>query len=140
MNEKRVKWIFRLSFLLLSFLTIYIFLKLAPIWLPLVLLLKTFILPFIVSIFITYLLHPIIEKLNHRGVPKSLAILLIYLLFFGGIGAAIYKGIPVILAQLRDLAESFPEFSKTYRGWLTEIETGTSQLPAFVHGQLDEFS
>ncbi|MEH7223147.1 AI-2E family transporter [Bacillus sp. JJ1566] len=138
MNENRVKWIFRLSLSLLAFLTIYIFLKLAPIWLPIVSLLKTFLIPFIISVFITYLLHPIIEKLSHQGVPKTLAILLIYFLFFGGIGIAIYKGIPMILAQLRDLAESFPEFSKTYRVWLQEIETGTSKLPAFVHGQLDE--
>ncbi|RFB17627.1 AI-2E family transporter [Bacillus sp. HNG] len=138
MNENRVKWIFRISLLLIAFLTIYIFLKLAPIWLPIVSLLKTFLIPFIISVFITYLLHPIIDKLNHRGLPKSLAILLIYFLFFGGIGIGIYKGIPVILGQLRDLAESFPEFSKTYRGWLKEIESGTSQLPAFVHAQLDD--
>lgn len=138
MNENRVKWIFRLSLLLLAFLTIYIFLKLAPIWLPIVSLIKTFLIPFIISVFITYLLHPIIEKLSNRGLPKSFAILLIYFFFFGGVGIALYKGIPMILAQLRDLAESFPEFSKTYRGWLVEIETGTSKLPAFVHGQLDD--
>ncbi|MEH7379844.1 AI-2E family transporter [Bacillus sp. JJ1533] len=138
MNENRVKWIFRLSLSLLAFLTIYIFLKLAPIWLPIVSLLKTFLIPFIISVFITYLLHPIIEKLSYRGVPKTLAILLIYFVFFGGIGIALYKGIPVILAQLKDLAESIPEFSKTYRVWLIEIESGTSKLPAFVHGQLDD--
>lgn len=138
MNEKRVKWIFRLSLSLLAFLTIFIFLKLAPIWLPILSIIKTFLIPFVISIFITYLLHPIIEKISNRGVPRSLAILLIYLLFFGGLGIGIYKGIPVILAQLKDLAESFPEFSKTYKVWLKEIESGTSKLPAFVHGQLDD--
>nr|WP_304217426.1 AI-2E family transporter [Fredinandcohnia onubensis] len=138
MSENRIKWIFRISLLLLAFLTIYVFLKLAPVWLPIVLLLKTFLVPFVISIFVAYLLHPIIEKISNRGVPRSLAILLIYFVFFGGVGFGIYKGIPVILAQLKDLAESFPEFSKTYRVWLKEIESGSSQLPAFVHSQLDD--
>lgn len=138
MSESRVKWIYRLSFLLLAFLTIFVFLKLSPIWFPILSIVKTFLIPFVISVFITYLLHPLIEKISNRGVPRTIAILLIYLLFFGGLGYGLYKGIPAILAQLKDLAESFPEFSKTYRVWLKEIETGTSKLPPFIHGQLDE--
>ncbi|WP_449537079.1 AI-2E family transporter [Ferdinandcohnia sp. Marseille-Q9671] len=138
MHENRMKWIFRISLLLLTFLTLFVFLKLAPIWLPVVHVLKTFLFPFVISIFITYLLHPVIEKIHHQGLPRSLAILFIYLLFFGGLGFGLYKGIPVILQQLKDLAESFPEFSETYRAWLIQIESGTSNLPPFVHSQLDE--
>ncbi|MFT4412741.1 AI-2E family transporter [Fredinandcohnia humi] len=138
MNESNIKWIFRFALLLLAFLTIFVFLKLAPIWIPILMVIKTFLLPFLISIFITYLLHPFIEKIHHRGIPRSLAILFIYLLFFGGIGFGLYKGIPVIVEQVKDLAESIPQFSNTYRVWLVEIESGTSHLPAFVHGQLDD--
>lgn len=138
MKEFQLKWILRFSLLLIIFLTLYVFLKLGAIWLPILTILKTFLVPFLISIFITYLLHPLIEKIHHRGIPRSIAILLIYLLFFGGLGFGLYKGIPVIIEQLKDLAGSFPQFYETYRNWLTEFESRTSNLPAFMHGQLDE--
>ena len=39
--------------------------------------------------------------------PRTLAILLIYILFFGGIGYGIYKGTPVVIKQLQEINEQF---------------------------------
>ncbi|MCH1627406.1 AI-2E family transporter [Ferdinandcohnia quinoae] len=139
MKDIKVKWIYRFLIMLLAFLSILVFMKLAPIWLPVVKILKTFLLPFIISIFITYLLLPIVERINNRGVPRTIAILLIYLIFFGGIGFGIYRGIPIVIHQLKDLADSFPQFVNTYRGWLHEVETRTANLPVGIHERIEDF-
>jgi predicted PurR-regulated permease PerM len=138
LNEIQLKWIFRLAVLLLGSLTIYLLMKLTPLWLPVLTILMTFLIPFFISIFITYLLHPLIEKIHYHGLPRPVAILLIYILFFGGIGFGIYRGIPTVIGQLRDLAESSPELLDSYRLWLAEIQKSTSNLPNGLHERIEE--
>lgn len=41
---------------------------------------------FFIAAFITYLLHPLIEKTHDKGVPRPLAILLIYIIFLEELG------------------------------------------------------
>lgn len=66
----------------------------------------------------TYLLHPIVEKLHQTGMHRGLAALGIYLLFFGGVGYGLYKGIPAFIHQLNDLVDHAPEFAEQYRSLL----------------------
>jgi predicted PurR-regulated permease PerM len=86
-------------------------------------------LPFIIAGFITYLLHPIVEKLHQKGFNRGLAICLIYCLFFGGVGYSLYKGIPAFIAQLKDLSESAPFLAEQYRGWIKTIQSHTAEWP-----------
>ena len=110
----RVKWFYRIGFLLLLMIVLFVFIKLQPIWLPLIKMLVTILLPFIIAGFITYLLHPIVEKIHEAGLHRGLAVFIIYFLFFGGIGLAVYKGLPEIIRQLKDLSESVPTIAKQY--------------------------
>ncbi len=112
--------------------------KLSPIWLPFLSIINTVLIPFLISIFITYLLHPLVEKIHARGLPRPVAILIIYLLFFGGLAYGVYRAMPVLITQLRDLAESVPELINTYRIWLQQIEYTTSHLPSGLHARIDE--
>ena len=66
-----------------------------------------------------------------------MAILLIYILFFGGLGYAIYKGIPVIIHQLKDLAENAPLYTKQYQRWLDYIQQQTSTWPDGIQQELE---
>lgn len=134
----RVKWSYRLAFLLLLFIVIYVFIKLKPVWYPVLHIIFTLLIPFAVGAFITYLLHPVIDNLHSRGMPRGLAIFIIYSLFFGGIGFAIYKGIPTIVGQLRDLSENAPVFTEYYRNLLDSIQNETSRWPPAVREQIDE--
>ena len=84
-----------------------------------------------------YLLHPFVEKTHETGLPRPIAILIIYLLFFGGIGFGLYKGIPVITAQLKELADNFPDVANTYRGWIQDIHSSTSRWPDGVHERIE---
>ena len=138
MNESSIKWLLRFGVLLLFFLALFVFLKLAPIWVPIVHVIKIVLLPFLISSFITYLLHPLVEKIHYQGLPRSMAILIIYILFFGGMGFGIYRGIPIVITQLRELVENFPLVLETYREWLTNIQNKASYLPSGLNARIEE--
>jgi predicted PurR-regulated permease PerM len=136
--ENQKKWLLRLGTLLLVMVILYVFMKLSPLWQPVLRIIFTISIPFFISIFITYLLHPVVEYTHNRGMPRPIAILLIYLLFFSGIGLTLYKGIPVIIEQLRDLSENFPLLAETYSGWIKQIHTSTSRWPDGIHDKVDQ--
>lgn len=98
---------------------------------------KAIFIPFLISGFITYLLHPVIEKLHRTGVPRSISILIIYFLFFGIIGYGFYRGVPVLVNQLRDLSENIPQFSSTYNKWMDSVHDQTNQWPDGIHERID---
>lgn len=87
--------------------------------------------------FIAYLLHPIVEQLHEQYMPRWLAISLIYLLFFGGVGYAIFKMYPIFLKQWKDLLSNVPQFVDTYRKWINDIYESTSYLPEAIHDRMD---
>lgn len=138
MLDIRMKWFYRFGFLLLLLISLYVFLKIRFVWLPIVRIMMIIILPFLVGGFITYLLHPIVEKLHEKGLHRGFAIFLIYFLFFGGIAFALYKGIPAFIAQLRDLAESAPFLAEQYRSWITTLQSHTREWPNGLQEQLNE--
>lgn len=129
MMKKSVIWFYRLGFLLLLFIVVFLFFKIKPIWLPVLAILYKLLIPFILAAFISYLLHPVVEKLHKKGLHRSVSILLIYVVFFGGLGLAIYRGIPVVIRELEELMDSTPYFAEQYKGVLQVIEEKTTNWP-----------
>jgi predicted PurR-regulated permease PerM len=134
----RMKWYWRIGFVLLILIAIYVFLKIRFVWLPILRVAGVIILPFLIAGFITYLLHPIVEKLHQKGLHRGLAIILIYVLFFGGIGFALYKGIPAFIDQMRDLSENAPVFAEQYRSWIDTIQANTRTWPDGLQGRMND--
>ncbi|MFL6556945.1 MAG: AI-2E family transporter, partial [Bacillus sp. (in: firmicutes)] len=135
--EIRMKWYYRIGFILLLLIAIYVFLKIRFVWLPIFRVAAIIIFPFAIGGFITYLLHPIVEKLHQKGLHRGLAIFLIYILFFGGIGIGVYKGVPAIIDQLKDLSESAPVLAEQYRGWLGTLQSQTREWPDGLQSRID---
>ncbi|WP_110926980.1 AI-2E family transporter [Bacillus massiliglaciei] len=133
----RLKWFYRLGFLLLLFFVLLIFWKLKPIWLPILAVAATVLGPFLIAAFISYLLHPVVEFLHHRGWNRGLSIALIYLLFFGAAGFGLYKGIPAIMAQGNELAKSLPDLAERYKEWMKSLDHHTSRWPFGIHERLE---
>ncbi|WP_033828333.1 AI-2E family transporter [Bacillus andreraoultii] len=133
----KVKWFYRLGFLLLLFVVLFIFIKLAPMWEPVVQIFITVLLPFIIAGFIAYLLYPLVDKLHKNGLQRWLSVFLVYVLFFGGIGYAVYKGIPIFIKQLKDLSENVPMLIDQYEMWANYIEKKTKTWPLGIHEQID---
>ncbi|EKN69891.1 hypothetical protein BABA_07641 [Neobacillus bataviensis LMG 21833] len=134
----RMKWYYRIGFLLLLLIAIFVFLKIRVLWMPIVRMAAIILLPFVIGGFITYLLHPIVEKLHEKGLHRGLAIICIYFIFFGGIGFGLYKGIPAIIDQLKDLSESAPAFAEQYRGWINELQSHTRAWPDGLQTRMNE--
>ncbi len=133
-----VKWLFRLSLIFVLLLVLYVIYLMKAVWLPVLSVISIALLPFILGAFFAYLLHPVVEKLHESGLHRAYAILLIYTLFFGGLGYGIYRGIPLLIHQLRDLAENAPLFTEQYKSWLYFIQKQTSTWPISIQDQLFE--
>ncbi|MDP4164359.1 MAG: AI-2E family transporter [Bacillota bacterium] len=135
--EIHMKWYYRIGFMLLLLVTVYVFLKMRFVWLPIIQIAFIILIPFIISGFITYLLHPIIERMHAKGLHRGLAIFLIYILFFGGLGYGFYKGIPALLNQLRELSNNAPFLAEQYRGWIETIQNHTEAWPDGLQGKMN---
>lgn len=134
----RMKWYYRIGFSLLLLIVIYVFLKIRFVWLPVVKVAIIISLPFVISGFITYLLHPIVEKLHEKGLHRGIAILLIYVIFFGGLGFTLYKGIPAVIDQIKDLSESAPVFAEQYRDWIRTLQSHTREWPDGLQTRIND--
>ncbi|MEG9296916.1 AI-2E family transporter [Mangrovibacillus sp. Mu-81] len=132
------KWLYRLSIGLLCAVFLYILFLLKPVWHPVLDILLLSLLPFLIGGFIAYLLHPLVEKIHQAGIHRGIAIMLIYILFFGGLGYGLYKGTPIIIHQLRDLSENAPLFTSQYQKWLHYIQSETSTWPDGIQTQLED--
>lgn len=81
MGEQQWQSFFRIGKWLLVTVIVYLIVRMKSVWWPVIDFVATVLTPFLLAAFITYLLHPLVEYLHGKGVPRALAILLIYLLF-----------------------------------------------------------
>ncbi|GGB49468.1 AI-2E family transporter [Fictibacillus barbaricus] len=138
-RDNRMKWVYRLSLSLLLFLCLFLLMKLYPLYEPLWNALKGVFLPFFLSALITYLLHPLVEYVHDKGLPRFVAILSIYFLFFGGLGYAAVKGFPYFVVQMKQLLENVPALAADYKELLYKVDKGTSALPYSVHSKIENY-
>ncbi|WP_020153905.1 AI-2E family transporter [Caldibacillus debilis] len=134
----KMKWFYRLAFLLLLFIVLFVFFKLQPFWHPVLTTVLKALFPFAVAAFIAYLLYPLIRYLQKNGLPKALSVLIIYLLFFGGAGVAIYKGLPALLDQLKELSANAPYVMEQYENWVSVVERNTKTWPDGFKEEIDQ--
>ncbi|HLR61077.1 MAG TPA: AI-2E family transporter [Lentibacillus sp.] len=136
-DNKPLNFLFWIITGIFSFLFIYLLVKLFPVYDAVFSFLWHLLLPFLISVLIAYLLYPVIQKMHKHGLPKSLAILLIYMLFFGGAGYLGYRIYPVVIEQTRDLQEQLPQLIEMYRDFIYSLYEYTSFLPETVHDRMD---
>src|SRR5699024_9699450 len=122
---------------IIIFLFIYLLTKLFPAYGMVLSFLWTLFAPFVIAAFIAYLLHPMVEKMHEQRVPKALAILSIYVVFFGVIGFGVYRFYPVIVHELRDLSDQLPQLMEMYGDIVYKVYEYTSFLPETVHDKMD---
>lgn len=126
-----------IAIILIIFL-IYLLIKLYPIYKILFLFIGRLLAPFIIASFISYLLYPIILKLNQLKISKGFAVIIIYVLFFSIITFIFYKSFPVFVHQLQDLSEQLPHFMVMYEDVIYSLYESTSFLPEMVHLKMDD--
>lgn len=134
-----VEWLVRLTIVLLLFLCCYLLIKLAPLWQPILEVFFSVLIPFAIAALFTYLLLPVVESLHRRHVPRPIAILLIYVIFFGVLGYGIVKGVPYLIDQLKALMKQIPDFVRMYQNGIQQFYHQTSNLPETVHDHFRGF-
>ncbi|WP_231378682.1 MULTISPECIES: AI-2E family transporter [Virgibacillus] len=120
------------------FLFLYLMIKLFPFYHTVFLFLWHLFAPFLIACLIAYLLYPIVNQLHYYNIPKGIAVLLIYILFFGGTAYLIYRVYPMIVYQVRELNDQFPQFIKMYEQLVYQMYEYTSFLPETVHDKFDQ--
>ncbi len=138
-KDIRMKWVYRLALSLLLFLCLFLLMKLYPLYEPLWSAIKGVFLPFFLAALITYLLHPVVEYVHEKGLPRFVAILSIYILFFGGISFAAVKGFPYFIVQMKQLLVNVPVLAEDYKELLYKVDRGTSALPYSVHSKIENY-
>ncbi|MED4907431.1 AI-2E family transporter [Brevibacillus centrosporus] len=98
-------------------------------------LLEEVLVPVLVGLIIAYLLHPIVQLLERRRVPRLMAVLLIYGSFVLIIAIAVVNAIPIFTKQLVELSDDLPRLSEWYYKWMSEWEAHKYFLPDSIsHG------
>lgn len=122
----------------LGLLIIYILLQILPYLAPAGRVLKAVLFPVFIALIIAYLVTPLVEMLMKLGLNRLISILLIYILFFGGLGFLFWYGAPVFIEQLKELLEEWPRIQLTLYEWGGELRRHMERLPLGIHQGIDD--
>lgn len=92
MKKRPIEFLIYAAGVLLVLASLLILVQLDELWMPIFLLLKAVLIPLLIAIFISYLLYPIVERLHKRGLPRTVSLLLIYVLFLAALVWLCIKG------------------------------------------------
>ena len=84
-----------------------------------------------VALIFSSALSPWVSSMEHRGIPRSLGILLIYLSMLGIVSLAIVLLIPPLVNEYNQLALRFPEYSQRIIQSLNEVSPGIDIFQEF---------
>ncbi|MFH1582286.1 MAG: AI-2E family transporter [bacterium] len=73
-------------------------------------LIKDILIWFIFALIISVLFNPAIKFLQKFRIPRVLAVILIYIGFFGILGLAIYWTIPMFIGEIQQFSQFFPQY------------------------------
>ena len=102
------RFVIFLTVLLLIGLNILVFNKVSFIFTPIVVLIQTVVLPIILSAILYYLLVPIVDFFERKGVKRIYSIIVLYLIIIGVLTILIVLVIPLLRDQIMRLIVSFP--------------------------------
>ncbi len=123
LNNKFV--LFLLGLLLLG-LNIMVLTKISFIFTPVIVLLKTLLLPVILAGIVYYLMNPIVDYLDKKGVKRVYSIILLFLVVAGLITVLLVAVIPFLNNQVTGLVQNLPKYFEQLRDNFDQImESGS---------------
>lgn len=110
-----------LIYIILSSIAIFFLMQLNPMFSVIFNFIKAVLGPFIIAMIISYVLHPIVTTLHIRRVPRTIAVLLIYAVFFTVLGVILMNLIPMVIEQIDELNKHLPEMTLRAQGLVVDI-------------------
>ncbi|MFF2480483.1 AI-2E family transporter [Paenibacillus sp. NPDC058071] len=117
-----------LVYLILGLIVLYLLLLVKPIIAHLYFFLKAVLAPFLIAMIISYVLNPIVTMLHARRVPRTMAVLLIYIVFCAALAVILVNVIPMFAEQLQELNHHVPDLTMRAQSLVTDLNN-TSFLP-----------
>ncbi|WP_035099719.1 AI-2E family transporter [Aneurinibacillus terranovensis] len=130
--EKR-NWIEGLLITLLILLIIFMLGKVSTFFVGFFSITKKVLTPFLLGLIIAYLLNPVVGFLSRHHFPRSVAIILIYTIFFLFIAFVIINFGPVFSRQFRELSEKIPGLMEMYQNWMARVRLKQAAQPYSLH-------
>ncbi|TGB04217.1 AI-2E family transporter [Halobacillus salinus] len=137
MSDQTSKWVKRWIIGFIILLSLLLLAWLFPYYDHVLVMIGRILLPFVIALVLSLLLHPLVHLMNEAGINKSLAILLIFTAFFTLVGFGIYRGYPHLITQLKLLSEQAPQLTETYQDWTKHFYAQTERLPDGIHEKVD---
>ncbi|MGP4067638.1 AI-2E family transporter [Halobacillus sp. B29] len=137
MSDQTAKWVRRFVIFFIILLSLLLLAWLFPYYDHIMIMIGRILLPFILALVLSLLLHPLVNLLEETGISRSLAILFIFLAFFSLVSLGIYKGYPRLLTQVRLLSEQIPALTESYQVWTKQLYAQTERFPDGIHKKLD---
>ncbi|MFA5270699.1 MAG: AI-2E family transporter [Patescibacteria group bacterium] len=78
-----------------------------------------------VSIIIAAALSPTVDRLTKWRVPRTVSIILIYLIVLGALGGVVYFVLPPMVDQVKQLADSLPAYFTAFTDLLQNLQHGS---------------
>lgn len=100
-----------LIYTFLCVFVLFMLLQIKPLFMNVYFFLRAVLTPFLIALIISYVLNPVVNLLNGRKVPRTIAVLLIYAVFITSITVVLMNLIPVLIAQIKQLNEHLPELT-----------------------------
>ncbi|NGP46538.1 AI-2E family transporter [Bacillaceae bacterium SIJ1] len=104
------KFVLFLLILLLIGLNVMVLMRVSFVFEPFVILLKTIVLPVVLAGVAYYLLNPLVDFLEKHRIRRIYSIFGLFIAIIGLITWAIVSVVPLIQAQILDIAEEFPSY------------------------------
>lgn len=130
-----LQWMKVLTIILLLFLNGYLFYRLLPMLSVLAQFIVRVAFPFAAAAVIAYLLHPLVGRISRVGLPRTVAILGIYALFFGLVALILFKGGPIFIHEIRGLNNEFSKYEAIYQSNIDHVYGST---PEAAHDQVNK--
>lgn len=93
--------------------------------------------PFVVALVLAYLLDPLVDHLEERGIGRSLAIAILVVPVLAGLVVALSFGLPALERQARELVAATPGALDRLALWAREADTLIGRIP-FVGPPIEE--
>lgn len=78
--------------------------------------------PLLLAMILVYALAPLIARMQRAQIPRTLGLVLVYMVFLGTLGAIAFLLVPVITRQVGDLATAVPDLLETFEETALDLQ------------------
>lgn len=125
--------------ILLTLTIIYVSSKITFLFRPIGVFISTLFFPILIAGFLYFLLNPVVNFLHRKKVPRSLAIVIIYVVVIGIVVLIVGSLVPSISKQFTALAMALPGYAKQSINSFNRMLSHSSELKWLINAQQNLF-